>query len=194
MDKIWTRTKSAKTICKLNSHPSVCQFEVFLQLSAIFQNSCFQNGITLTRNPQQAPSSIFLLLLEVVKEEMQDEGFWADLINLESSLASTGSQGWTLLMKLKPKIMSGNKPLLHKNNSHIRLDSSHSRCHSLFLFWSWQFKLPQEYQQKNLITDFKLDMCYLTPLLKSVAAFHYSVLLPLVWEKDPKNTYSSPCP
>lgn len=129
MDKIWTRTKSAKTICKLNLNPSVCQLEIILQPSAIFQSPCFQNGITLTSNPQtlliQAPSSIFPLVLEVVKEEIHYEGFWADLINLESSLASTESQGWTVLMKLKLKITSGNKPLLHKNKSHLRLDSSH---------------------------------------------------------------------
>lgn len=131
MDKIWTRTKSAKTIRKLNLDPSVWQFKMILQPSAIFQNPCFQNGITLTSSPQTllilAPRSVFPLLLEVAKEEMHDEGFWADLISLESSLASTESQGWTLLMKLKPKIMSGNKPLLHKNKIHIRLDSSHSR-------------------------------------------------------------------
>lgn len=51
VDKMWTRIKSAKTICKLNLHPSVCQFEIVLQPSAIFQKPCFQNGITLRSNP-----------------------------------------------------------------------------------------------------------------------------------------------
>lgn len=55
-ENLWTKYEpeqnQQKNIFKLNLHPSVCQLEIVLQPSAIFQSPCFQNGITLTANPQ----------------------------------------------------------------------------------------------------------------------------------------------
>lgn len=124
-----------------------------------------------------------------------DEGFWADLINLASSLAPTEIQGWTLLMKLKPKKWVGT------NHYFIKIRAISDLIFHTHMSQPLPVLIVETQIAKGMPTkEFNFRFQTVSVLSNTSAKVSNSILLlcasPSCLGKSPKahKDYNSPCP